>query len=333
MKKKFWSSCILLLVMVFMVAAGGCGGGETNPDNPDVPDAPSSDTWDGTVDTSWYSPNQAEFIISTAEQLAGVAKLVNDGIDNFYGKTITLAVNIDLAGGKWTPIGDSDTHPFAGRVDGGRGAIMNMVIESSSSFNVGLFGTSEGTLLDIHLTNISISASSPSGSDYSYAGGLVGQNGGTITDCEISGSISFSSSVGNISAAGGLVGFNKGTIEDSTTSVNVSISSATSSTRAGGFVGQNSGTIRGCEASGNVAASSVADSAIAGGFGGANDIGTITNCIASGREISATSDILAERGGFLGGTYRGTFTGNRNNTGVSPAIGGDGRIGGPSDDI
>lgn len=38
------------------------------------------DTWDGTVDTSWYDnhENDSEYHITTAKQLAGIAKLVNE---------------------------------------------------------------------------------------------------------------------------------------------------------------------------------------------------------------------------------------------------------------
>ena len=48
------------------------------------------DTWDGTADTSWYVGHEAdsEYHITTAEQLAGIAKLVNDktASKSFKGK-------------------------------------------------------------------------------------------------------------------------------------------------------------------------------------------------------------------------------------------------------
>ncbi|MBQ9795190.1 MAG: hypothetical protein IJW34_09650 [Clostridia bacterium] len=55
----------------------------------------SVDKWNGTADTSWYNENDTEFILTTAEQLAGLAELV-DGGKNFEGKTIVLDVNVDL---------------------------------------------------------------------------------------------------------------------------------------------------------------------------------------------------------------------------------------------
>ena len=54
----------------------------------------SADTWDGTADTNWYVGHEAdtEYHITTAEQLAGLAQLVNadPGTTNFAGKTFYL---------------------------------------------------------------------------------------------------------------------------------------------------------------------------------------------------------------------------------------------------
>ena len=81
---------------------------------------PKSPIWNGKADTSWYTTTDTsatEFTIATAEQLAGLAKLVNDGND-FKGKTINLGANIMLNDtvnwqnwatkppkNKWKPIG------------------------------------------------------------------------------------------------------------------------------------------------------------------------------------------------------------------------------------
>lgn len=45
-------------------------------------------------DISWYDSDNTEFTISTAAQLAGLAKLVNEGTDTFEGKTVKLANDI-----------------------------------------------------------------------------------------------------------------------------------------------------------------------------------------------------------------------------------------------
>ena len=47
------------------------------------------DIWDGTTDTSWYDSEETEFHISTPEELAGLAELVNDG-KSMSGQTFVL---------------------------------------------------------------------------------------------------------------------------------------------------------------------------------------------------------------------------------------------------
>lgn len=75
-----------------------------------------------TPDTSWYNASYGTFIINSAEALAGVAKLVNDGTTDFAGKVIKLGDDISLYnqdGSKytWDPIGN-DHRPFKGSFDG-----------------------------------------------------------------------------------------------------------------------------------------------------------------------------------------------------------------------
>ena len=90
--------------------------------------------WDGTADVSWYESSAQAYNITTAEQLAGLAKMVNEG-NTFKGKTVILGADIflnDTAGvtdlawisderNVWTPIGNGD-HPFMGEFDGMAGA-------------------------------------------------------------------------------------------------------------------------------------------------------------------------------------------------------------------
>ena len=51
--------------------------------------------WDGTADVSWYDASAQAYNLTTAEQLAGLAQLVNNG-NAFAGKTITLGADIFL---------------------------------------------------------------------------------------------------------------------------------------------------------------------------------------------------------------------------------------------
>ena len=96
---------------------------KTNPLKIDV-NLQISTQWDGTADTAWYTSHEAEdtFYIYTAEELAGLAKLVNDEGETFEGKTIQLMSDLNLGDKTWTPIGkgvSTSKQYFAGTFDGG----------------------------------------------------------------------------------------------------------------------------------------------------------------------------------------------------------------------
>ncbi len=108
------------------------------------------DTWDGTVDTDWYNDTDTEFILDTAEAVAGLAQLVDNG-NTFEGKTVKLGANVDLSktSGSFNPIGDA-SNPFKGTFDG-QGCEIANVYQSGWDFgyewgkygSIGLFGSLE----------------------------------------------------------------------------------------------------------------------------------------------------------------------------------------------
>ena len=93
--------------------------------------ASTPEVWaEDTADTTWYTNAQGGtkvYTIKTAEELAGLAKLVNSGT-SFRGKTVELGANINLGGVHWTPIGYSSTRPFMGEFDGNGYTISNLYI-------------------------------------------------------------------------------------------------------------------------------------------------------------------------------------------------------------
>lgn len=100
----------------------------------------AADVWDGTADTSWYTsaPDASEYHISTAEQLAGLAQLVNadPGTTNFAGKTFYLDNDLDLSGHEWISIGtvlggDCPEYSFCGVFDGQGHVISNLYSHES----------------------------------------------------------------------------------------------------------------------------------------------------------------------------------------------------------
>ena len=109
--------------------------------------------WDGTADITWYDASQTSFDISTPEQLAGVASLVNTGT-SFQGVTLNLTADIWLnstgdSTNNWTPIGGSATatgeeqgsgNSFRGVFNGHGHTIYNLYCEKTNYFHAGLFG-------------------------------------------------------------------------------------------------------------------------------------------------------------------------------------------------
>ena len=115
--------------------SGGESGGSTH-----VP---------GTPDTTWYEEGKTEFTLTTADQLFGFAKLVNEGTP-FQGVTVKLGADIVINEGDsstwgttaparvWTPIGSGSATYFAGTFDG-QGHYISGVYTAEKENN-GLFG-------------------------------------------------------------------------------------------------------------------------------------------------------------------------------------------------
>ena len=170
----------------------------------------SVDNWDGTADTSWYTDHKTdnEYHFTTAEQLAGLAQLVNDKTASvsFEGKTIYLDNDLDLSGSQWTPIGDGSNHKrfFAGTFNGQHHKIMNLNHHYTGNEVVrnGLFGvvSDGGTLKNLLVIDADIDSN-----DGSLIAGILADwvNGGTVENCYTSGKIE--NNVGS-KFVGGLIG-------------------------------------------------------------------------------------------------------------------------------
>ena len=141
------------------------------------------DTWDGTADTTWYNDADTEFTLTTAEQLAGLAVLVNGG-NSFSGKTVKLGADLDISGTAWTPIGTSnydktpttaDVKMFAGNFDGGNHTITGLTSDGyvpaatetgSTEYSFGLFGYVYGSnFSNIKLADVAIDCGTRTNSD------------------------------------------------------------------------------------------------------------------------------------------------------------------------
>ncbi len=150
--------------------------------------------WDGTTKTEPKTENGV-YQIGTAAELAWFADAVNGGQKAINGK---LTANINLNGKPWTAIGTS-SNKFAGTLDGDSHTVSGLV-------TTGLVGElAEGGVVENLRVNCAIVSTS------SLLGGVANSSAGTIRNCMVSGSITFSSGGYNgASAIGGIAGRNTG---------------------------------------------------------------------------------------------------------------------------
>lgn len=270
----------------------------------------TSGVWSGAEDTSWYNAVDTQFVLTTAEQLAGLAALVNGG-NKFTGKTITLGNDIALNSDftvdgngvaipndavstihKWTPIGYTngvmDERPFAGVFDGANHTIEGIYI-LNDNISLGLFGYTDTTSSIIRLT-LKGSITGPSSND--KLGGIVALNRGRIESC------SNYAKVGPLTAtdytncyAGGIAGNNLGTI------VNCANYADICGYCAGGIAGNNDNIIKNCYNAGDVYSKNAAG--YIGGIAGNNtQSDTIFNCYSIGSVYGGK-----KTGGIVGSNY------------------------------
>ena len=151
--------------------------------------------WDGTTKTKPAQDKSGVYQIGTAAELAWFADAVNKGDTTISGK---LTANINLNGKTWTAIGTS-SNKFAGTLDGDSHTVSGLV-------TTGLVGElAEGGVVENLRVNCAIVSTS------SLLGGVANSSAGTIRNCMVSGSITFSSGGYNgASAIGGIAGRNTG---------------------------------------------------------------------------------------------------------------------------
>ena len=133
--------------------------------------------------------------------------------NNFYGKTVVLANDIDLSNVKtWIPIssgcavgGDGLRSTFSGTFDGGNHTVSNMTVSVTGAGvenGAGLFANAVGTIKNVKLVNPTVAGNH-------YAGAVVGYTYGHIENCHVENGkiVSNVSQKDNGDKAGGIVGY------------------------------------------------------------------------------------------------------------------------------
>lgn len=315
MKKRI-GSLLLILALCFTLLPTAAFAEETSVDN-----------WDGSADTSWYTsaPDASEYRISTAEQLAGLAQLVNadPGTTNFAGKTLYLENDLDLSGHEWISIGtvlggEYPEYSFCGVFDGQGHVISNLYShesyiegadESHNLLRNALFGSVyNGEVKNLGVANAEIWID-PKDDSSAGKGILVDWMGKSkITNCWTSGSIYSGTKIEkNI---GGIVGITmqgctiSGCYSTATLTGNFTNSeryytepdpAAWPSDTIGGIVGarfDGNLTVTDCWFDGKIAVNSI--KAAVGGIVGYTDdqlgSGTVNNCMVTTTDMGVDKD-------------------------------------------
>lgn len=267
-------------------------------------------TDEGNYDTSWYQTSQKEFNISTPEQLAGLAWLLNNNKIFYSDLTFNITGPISLEGHYWTPI-ESFNHNLEGNNNVISG--MNIKIETSTkNSSTGFISYLSRSIKNLTLDNTcSVTVTSQN-----YEGNIGGFAGNTsknshINNCHFKGSI-VAYGTGNgtqcMTRIGGIFGTGYAEVEECSNSGTITATfngtnRYLNADCCGGIAGIAYQTIRHCTNNGTITGSSMTVSnfgGIAGHVGGSNKYAVVTDCINSG---NITTEYKGEK------SYTGIYTG------------------------
>ena len=194
--KKLWTLCTCCLSVGMMWAQTG------------------NWTDEGNYDTSWWDGNnRSEYHITTAEQLAGLSYLSQQGI-TFLQSRIVLDNDLDMGAHYWTPI-----KKFGGFFDGNGHTLSGVQVQAgvgNSGFIAtlqGYYGNPEyGVVYDLILDETCKITSSNQLPD-ATVGGIVGEAMAytTIAACRFAGNITFEKYRGELTV-GGIAGRTDGSV-------------------------------------------------------------------------------------------------------------------------
>ncbi len=197
--------------------------------------------WTTIADGVSYDKESKTFILSDVKGLQWFADVTN-GVKshetvnaNFYGQTVKLASNVDLANVAWTPAGTAQI--FKGTFDGGNNTISNLTVNTTGKAYAGLFATAQGTVKNVKLANVNVSGQWMTGAVVGH--GLCS----IIENCHVDGGSVVSTPYNNDEAnnVGGIVGYLSAEPNASVKNCSVKNITVTAYRDLGGVVGTASG--------------------------------------------------------------------------------------------
>ena len=324
-KDRKWRRIVSALLVVLMVttllpSAGWAAEGDVEgSQEPQTPTATGSWADEGSYDISWYTghENDSSYTLTDAEDLAGLAKLVNEPMVSdgkfmvqvdFSGKTVTLekGAKIDLSSKQWVPIGAKGR--FKGTFDGNGATITGLTIgseEEPALGDVGLFGgVNGGSIKNVTITDANIYMLLEKEDEFGGVAASVygrGETPAVISNCSVSGNLVIDSKIANAERnfAGGIVG----EISGQSVTVENCVNNATIQSNArytGGIAGSidEGNTIRSCTNKGQLQSTAHNQKAL-GGIAGYTE-GSVEKCTNEAALTSAGNTSVGDAD-FLGG--------------------------------
>lgn len=263
--------------------------------------------WDGTTASASLAGEGTQaspYIVATAEDLAYLAKSVNEG-NTYEGKYITQTADIDLGGKEWTPIGFQKINgaevdaPFSGVYSGLGHKVTGLSITKASTNHSGLFGYVMSGEAEAGIANLTVE--------------------GAIT---IDGVASSNIGIGGIAGSVGkdTTSFKANVIlANCTSNVAVTLTNCTAEPRVGGLTGYVFyGKVQNCVSNGDVSVVASNQTRVAG-FVGQTNRTHFLNCVNNGDVYSeVTADAksgraagiasVITRGGVKGDEATATYT-------------------------
>ena len=283
--------------------------------------------WDKTADTTWYDESKETFELKNAKELAGLAKLVNEG-NSFTGKTIKLKYDIDLNNQPWIPIGTAGVglfgnlnNVFSGTFDGNNKTIYNLYYKAihenngehikgeSSYYHYGLFGyVKNATFKNLNICNVNIL--NGMGNNFVRSmqgtGSLIGHSSGelNVDNVHVAGKIIINGEY----KVGGLIGSISGTnAKVSNASVKGDENSIINGTDEEYKDTNNFGGLVGFISCSKSSFNNITTNIAVNGFTSGGTIGNVSEGECNLKDILVYGTISNKEGSFVGGFIGGRF--------------------------
>ncbi len=249
----------------------------------------------GTARADWSGSGTADapYQIGTKAEMEKFRDIVNGANGETKNKAAcaVLTADINLENAAWTPIGKDDSSAYSGTFNGAGHEISGLSVSGNMDC-AGLFGYIG---LKGVVENLSVSGTVAPEAEGVSAGGVAGENHGTVQNCQYTGAVTATATGGEdcFVGAGGIAGVNYSTVQSCqyTGAVTATATGEESSfASAGGVAGANDGkgTVQNCNNTGAVTAAATGGNsyAYAGGVTGENR-GTVQNCYNTGAVTAA----------------------------------------------